>query len=84
MVMEIDQFISQFETSDRNLAKIAIEKLQLISNEQLETYFNEEIIKRYSNGPRTAFFMITQQDDQDYSSSDKIGYLIENIARQYS
>lgn len=83
MTLEIDNFISQFETHDRNLAKIAIEKLHIITNEQLDNYFNEEIVKRFSKGPRTAFFIITQTEDEDYSSSDKIGYTIENIARQY-
>ena len=81
MIEEIDSFIEQFDKIDRGLALIMLSKLHIVTNEDFEEYITSEIITRWSNGPRTALFVVEQEDDEDYSSSDKIGYILENIVR---
>lgn len=97
----INSFIEQFDEEDKKNILECLRKIRFISTEELISFYTEKIVSRYSKGPKTALFTVTEEvpvtsDDSSkweissldtkekrktYSSSDHVGYILENIVR---
>lgn len=101
---EMNAFIEQFDEEDKKSILECIRKIRFVTTEELTSFYANEIISRYSKGPKTALFTVTEEnpsskqnhsnDDaslsdieekrKTYSSSDHVGYILENIVRTNS
>jgi hypothetical protein len=83
--MNIETFINQVENKDKNTLRQFINSLFLVSNDMLENYIRETLGTILGTESTIALFTITDNADTDnYDSSDKIGYMLENIRRLHS
>lgn len=101
---ELNSFIEQFDEEDKKNILECLRKIRFVSTDEIKNFYTEEIITRYSKGPKTALFTVTEEvpvpskksleeekslPDEDkkrktYSSSDHVGYILENIVRTNS
>jgi hypothetical protein len=95
--ISVEDFINQFENKDKNLIRIFLNRILFIDNKSFEKFITDEIVKNYCKKPKTAIFTVknlkkkenydnsgTDLDrEENYDSSDKIGYMLENIHRQH-